>query len=86
MPAFLPDELIVEEIETMPETCVLDVADEGGATYNRIGDLMGVTRERVRQIVQPLDGNFSERYIMRGVRKMAHVRRFFEPLQEFYYR
>ena len=33
-------------------TCSLDVADEDGATLDRIGDILGVSRERVRQIEQ----------------------------------
>jgi hypothetical protein len=33
-----------------PETCALDVADRDGATLEEIGALLGVTRERVRQI------------------------------------
>ncbi len=38
------------DIEDMRQTCALDVADAGGATLEIIGDLLGVTRERVRQI------------------------------------
>lgn len=32
------------------ESCVLDVADQGGVTLVEVGDLLGVTRERARQI------------------------------------
>jgi len=32
------------------ESCILDVADHGGATLEEVGKLMGITRERVRQI------------------------------------
>ena len=31
-------------------TCALDVADEGGKILEDIGDMLGVTRERIRQI------------------------------------
>jgi len=31
-------------------TCALKLADLGGMTLNEIGDLLGLTRERVRQI------------------------------------
>jgi hypothetical protein len=31
-------------------TCVLDMADEGGVTLEEVGRVMGITRERVRQI------------------------------------
>jgi DNA-directed RNA polymerase sigma subunit (sigma70/sigma32) len=34
----------------MKETCVLDIADNGGLTLEEIGELVGVTRERIRQI------------------------------------
>jgi len=30
--------------------CALDIAEEGGATLEDIGELLGLTRERVRQI------------------------------------
>lgn len=41
-----------EDIEEMHETCALDVADreEEGATLEQVGDLLAITRERVRQI------------------------------------
>lgn len=38
------------ELET--PSCVLDVADAGGATIERVGELLNVTRERARQIEQ----------------------------------
>jgi hypothetical protein len=31
-------------------SCCLDVADEGGVTLEEVGTMLGVTRERVRQI------------------------------------
>lgn len=31
-------------------SCVLDEADKGGLTLDQVGTLLGVTRERVRQI------------------------------------
>jgi DNA-directed RNA polymerase sigma subunit (sigma70/sigma32) len=31
-------------------SCVLDVADNGGITLEEVGELLGVTRERIRQI------------------------------------
>ena len=34
----------------MTETCALDIADRGGATLEEIGQALGLTRERVRQI------------------------------------
>lgn len=34
----------------MPETCALDVAARGEHTLEAIGDLLGLTRERVRQV------------------------------------
>ncbi len=35
---------------TPDETCALDVADKGPHDLGEIGDLLGITRERVRQI------------------------------------
>lgn len=38
------------EVWEIGETCVLDIADRGGETLESIGELLGLTRERVRQI------------------------------------
>ena len=38
------------ELDELAETCALDVADAGGATLERVGELLGVVRERIRQI------------------------------------
>lgn len=36
--------------EEMTESCVLDVADRDGQTLEAVGEIMGLTRERIRQI------------------------------------
>jgi hypothetical protein len=41
-------------------SCSLDVADQGGVTLEEVGELLGLTRERVRQV---------------EVRALLHVRR-----------
>ena len=38
------------EVWELAETCALDVADRGGATYEDVGAMLNVVRERVRQI------------------------------------
>lgn len=48
--ASLTDDELVERIEAMPASCTLDVADGRDATLESVGDLWGVTRERVRQL------------------------------------
>lgn len=47
-----PTESITGELDmsSMRETCVLDVADTGGVTLERVGELMNLSRERVRQL------------------------------------
>ena len=37
-------------VDEMRETCSLDVAARGGATLEQVGELLNITRERVRQI------------------------------------
>ena len=38
------------DIWEMTETCALDVADRGGITLEDVGEIMNLTRERVRQV------------------------------------
>jgi hypothetical protein len=38
------------EVWEMTETCALDVADRGGITLEEVGEIMNLTRERVRQV------------------------------------
>lgn len=40
----------VPNIAEWAQTCVLDVADKGGVPLAEVGDVLGVTRERVRQL------------------------------------
>ena len=38
------------EVWEMDETCALDVADRGGITLEEVGDILNLTRERIRQV------------------------------------
>jgi hypothetical protein len=38
------------EVWEMSETCALDVADRGGITLEEVGELLNLTRERIRQV------------------------------------
>lgn len=38
------------EVWELPETCALDVAERGGMTLEAVGELMNLTRERIRQV------------------------------------
>ncbi len=38
------------EVWEMTETCALDVADRGGVTLEELGEIINLTRERVRQV------------------------------------
>ena len=38
------------EVWEMTETCALDIADRGGITLEEVGQIMNLTRERVRQL------------------------------------
>ena len=44
------DEALLALLDSMPDTCALDVADRGGTTLEEIAQTFVVTRERVRQI------------------------------------
>lgn len=38
------------EVWEMTDTCALDIADRGGITLEEVGQIMNLTRERVRQL------------------------------------
>jgi Sigma-70, region 4 len=38
------------EVWEMRETCSLDVADRGGITLEEVGEILNLTRERIRQV------------------------------------
>lgn len=38
------------DFEALGDTCALDVADRGGDTLEAVGDMLGMTRERIRQV------------------------------------
>jgi hypothetical protein len=38
------------EVWEMQETCSLDVAERGGVTLEEVGEIMNLTRERIRQL------------------------------------
>lgn len=38
------------EVWEMEETCALDVAERGGITLEEVGEIMNLTRERIRQL------------------------------------
>lgn len=39
-----------KDVDEIPETCALDIADRGGEILEVVGTCMNLTRERVRQI------------------------------------
>ncbi len=39
-----------KEIQELEHTCALDVAEKGGITLEEVGEIMNLTRERIRQV------------------------------------
>lgn len=39
-----------QEVWQLEETCALDVAERGGITLEEVGEIMNLTRERIRQV------------------------------------
>lgn len=38
------------DLDQLPQTCALDVADHGEHVLSEVGEVIGLTRERIRQI------------------------------------
>lgn len=56
------------EVWEMTDTCALDIADRGGITLEEVGQIMNLTRERVRQLeTQGLSR-------LQGVESVDHLR------------
>jgi hypothetical protein len=62
------------KLQPLPdESCVLDVADSGPCTLERMGSLLGVTRERARQI---------ESSVLQKLSRSRRARELFELLRK----
>jgi hypothetical protein len=57
----------LDELETIPDTCALDVADRGGCTLDEVGQRVNVTRERIRQIESKMLVKLYRRFKAAGV-------------------
>lgn len=71
------DDKIAELAISLSETCTLDVTDRGEVTLEVIGDLLGITRERVRQLQDGTKGKGGG-----AVARMKHHSRA-DPLRPF---
>jgi len=72
-----PDDAVIEYLEDLKESCVLDVAESGEATLEEIGEILKLTRERIRQI----EGTGKTKG--GAIKKMRHWTRA-RKLKEFY--
>lgn len=61
------DGMVEPDWDNMPASCALDVADEGPRTLSRVGELMNLTRERVRQVKDMCNARLREAYVDEGV-------------------
>ena len=54
------------EVWEMGETCALDIAERGGITLEEVGEIMNLTRERIRQLEMSGLTKLSENDSLRG--------------------
>ncbi len=57
----------LRELETVSETCALDVADEGATKLADLGEILGITREGIRQIEEKALRKMKFRLYLLGV-------------------
>ena len=58
----------------MPVSCALDIADAGGCTLETVGDIMNLTRERIRQLEVKALSRLQALRDMRDLRELQGVR------------
>jgi len=74
------DDEIAKLAISLPETCLIDVTDRGGATLETIGAIFGITRERVRQLQDGAAGKTGGAIARMKHRSRANqLRSFVEP-------
>lgn len=63
----------VPSLEDLTETCALDVADQGEHSLEDIGEILGLTRERVRQIEEKAQDKLKRLLLRleRGIKPLA---------------
>lgn len=61
------------EIDAATETCALDVADRGGVTHERVGEMMRITRQGVQLIEKKAMRNLARRSSALGLDLRAFV-------------
>ena len=59
------------EVWELEASCALDVADEGGATLEDVGEIMNLTRERIRQLELKALGRLETLRDMRALREFV---------------
>lgn len=69
------DSEIVDMIFSWPETCSLDVIGKGPHTLETVGNVLGVTRERIRQIESGNRGSAIHK--MKGINRARILRDFY---------
>jgi len=48
------------EVDDLVESCALDVAEQGGLNKKEVGDVLGLSRERIRQVEDAVLASLSE--------------------------
>jgi hypothetical protein len=61
------------EVWEMPISCALDIADAGGCTLETVGDIMNLTRERIRQLEVKALSRLQALRDMRDLRELQGV-------------